>query len=163
MSVRLRNVELSDLPIFFEDQQNKLANEMAAMKPQGSEAFYQRWDRILKDSSVNAKTILFDETVAGSISCFMAENDFCIGYWVSYGFWGRGIASEAVRLMLEQVDRRPIIAHAADTNAASIRVLTKNGFVITGTRYSGETDRYCECTEVMFRLDAAAQSLGQAN
>lgn len=93
----------------------------------------------------------------------MAEDEFCIGYWVSYGFWGRGIASEAVRLMLEQTDRRPIFATAADTNVASIRVLTKNGFVITGTRHSGETDRYCECTEVLFRLDAAAQSLRQAN
>ncbi|MCC6510453.1 MAG: hypothetical protein IT423_15235 [Pirellulaceae bacterium] len=40
MSVRLRAVQQSDLPVFFRDQENTEASEMAAIKPQTSEAFY---------------------------------------------------------------------------------------------------------------------------
>lgn len=153
MSVRLRAVQQSDLPVFFRDQQNSEALKMAAIKPQASEAFYARWDQILKNPESITQTILFEETIAGSTSCFKAADEYCIGYWVSQSFWGRGIASAAVRLMLQQVPHRPLFAQVAETNLASIRVLIKNGFVITGTRNSPATDRYLACVEVLLELN----------
>lgn len=153
MSVRLRAVQPSDLPVFFRDQQNTEALAMAAIKLQTSEAFYARWDQILKDPESITKTILFEETVAGSISCFIAADEYCIGYWVSKSFWGRGIASAAVGLMLQQVPHRPLFAQVAETNLASVRVLIKNGFVITGTRHSPATDRYEVCVEILLELN----------
>lgn len=153
MSVRLRAVKQSDLPVFFRDQENTEALEMAAIKPQTSEAFYARWDQILKNPESIAKTILFEETVAGSICCFKVADEYCIGYWVSQAFWGRGIASAAVGLMLQQVPHRPLFAQVAETNLASIRVLIKNGFVITGKRRSPATDRYQACVEVLLELN----------
>ncbi len=152
MSVRLRAVEQSDLPVFFRDQESREALEMAAIKPQTSQAFYARWEQNLRNPESITKTILFEESVAGSICCFKAADEYNIGYWVSQSFWGRGIASTAVGLMLQQVAYRPLFAQVAETNLASIRVLIKNGFTITGTRYSPETDRYQPCIEVLLAL-----------
>lgn len=55
---------------------------------------------------------------------------------VSYGlgktFWGRGIATQALALFLAEVSIRPIHARVAKDNAASLRVLERNGFTISG-------------------------------
>lgn len=154
MTIRLRKVELSDLPVFFEDQNNSAANAMAAMKPQDYVAFSARWQRILQSTDTIVRTIEYNATVAGSICCFWMDGEFCLGYWVSQAFWGRGIATEAVRLMKLEVPQRPIVAYASSTNLGSIQVLHKNGFITTGQREAPETDRYLACTEISFRLDA---------
>ncbi|HXQ09392.1 MAG TPA: GNAT family N-acetyltransferase [Caulobacteraceae bacterium] len=59
-----------------------------------------------------------------------------IGYWIGRPYWGRGLATEAVRAALEWADgawasRWTIAGHFAD-NPASGRVLDKAGFLYTG-------------------------------
>jgi RimJ/RimL family protein N-acetyltransferase len=59
-----------------------------------------------------------------------------LGYWLGRPYWGRGLATEAVRAALDWADRawaqRWIVAgHFAD-NPASGRVLDKAGFLYTG-------------------------------
>lgn len=59
-----------------------------------------------------------------------------IGYWVGRPYWGRGVATEAVRGVLIWASRnwrrRALVAgHFAD-NPASGRVLEKAGFLYTG-------------------------------
>ena len=59
-----------------------------------------------------------------------------IGYWIGRPYWGRGLATEAVRAAVAWADRawsrRWVIAgHFAD-NPASGRVLDKAGFLYTG-------------------------------
>ncbi|MCG8574978.1 MAG: GNAT family N-acetyltransferase [Flavobacteriales bacterium] len=55
-----------------------------------------------------------------------------LGYWVAEPFWGKGIATGAVRKILEyafenlDVDR--VFAKAFGSNIGSQKVLTKNGF-----------------------------------
>lgn len=55
-----------------------------------------------------------------------------MGYWVGEPYWGNGIASKAVGLMLkygfETLGYRRIYAAAYDFNVKSMRVLLKNGF-----------------------------------
>ncbi|HRP31589.1 MAG TPA: GNAT family N-acetyltransferase [Agriterribacter sp.] len=56
-----------------------------------------------------------------------------LGYWVGEPFWGQGVATDAVRLMIEYVLLRfphlvRIYARVFDYNRASMRVLEKNGF-----------------------------------
>lgn len=56
-----------------------------------------------------------------------------IGYWIGEPFWNRGIATEAIRLLVEQCRRQfpdiiRIYAEVFSTNKASMRVLEKNGF-----------------------------------
>jgi RimJ/RimL family protein N-acetyltransferase len=55
-----------------------------------------------------------------------------LGYWVGEPFWNKGIASKAVRLMVDfgftQLKLIRIFAGIFDYNIASQRVLEKNGF-----------------------------------
>ncbi len=53
-------------------------------------------------------------------------------YWIGREFWGRGIASVAVRQFLESETTRPLTARVAKHNPGSIRVLEKAGFTRVG-------------------------------
>ena len=49
--------------------------------------------------------------------------------------------------------KRPLHARAARSNAGSIRVLEKCGFVLTGFEWSEETERFPACEEAIFVLE----------
>ena len=68
--------------------------------------------------------------------------------------WGRGIATRALQEFLELEATRPLYAHAASDNAASIRVLTKCGFLIVGEGREFAHGGNEETDEVELRLDA---------
>lgn len=62
-----------------------------------------------------------------------------IGYWIGEPFWRRGIATEAVKLLLEKIkiDFPEIIRVSAEIfehNKASMKVLEKNGFHLESIR-----------------------------
>lgn len=150
--VQLRPVVEADLPYFYSQQCDPIANSMAAMKQQAEDAFYARWERILNSTETLVRTILADQVVVGSISCFPLELQVCLGYWVDSCSWGRGIASQAASQILKLEPRRPIFAYVADSNSRSARILEKNGFVELGRRKSTETERYLACEEIIYRL-----------
>ena len=60
------------------------------------------------------------------------EGDREVTYWIGREDWGRGIATRALQEFLQLEAARPLYARAASDNAASIRVLTKCGFLIVG-------------------------------
>lgn len=64
-------------------------------------------------------------------------NMVTIGYLLAEPYWGRGIATEAVKLLVpflfEKVQVNRIEAEVMPPNEASKRVLLKNGFVKEGT------------------------------
>ncbi len=88
-----------------------------------------------------AFAIVCDGTLCGSISVTRQSNVHFrtgeLGYYVARTHWGRGIASEAVRQICAYVfahtDIIRIFAEPFAGNAASCRVLEKNGFVREGT------------------------------
>ena len=55
-----------------------------------------------------------------------------VGYWVGRPFWGRGVATAALRLLLDELPDRPVIAHVALDNIGSRRVLEHCGFIVVG-------------------------------
>jgi len=61
-----------------------------------------------------------------------------IGYWLGEPWWGKGIATEALRLITEHAfyyfDLVRLYAEVFETNRASMRVLEKNGFYLEGVR-----------------------------
>lgn len=85
--------------------------------------------------------IVADGGAVGGIGCvpgadierFSAE----VGYWLAREYWGRGIATDAVRLIADYAfDRLGLLRLFAlpfADNAASIRVLEKAGFAREGT------------------------------
>lgn len=77
------------------------------------------------------RTILTGEGgVAGYVTVFPRGEDRELGYWLGRAFWGRGLATAAVREMLSLVRERPLVARVSKHNAASLRVVQKNGFTI---------------------------------
>jgi RimJ/RimL family protein N-acetyltransferase len=131
-NVQLRDVQESDLAIFFEQQRDPLANQMAAFPAREQETFIAHWAKIMKDETVTLKTILFEGQVAGNLVSFVLSGEREVGYWLGREFWGKGIATRALSEFLKQVKERPLYAHVAKHNIASLHVLEKCGFTLQG-------------------------------
>lgn len=131
-NIQLRDVVEADLPVFFEHQLDPEAARMASFPSRNWEAFLAHWSKTMADDSVVLKTILFDRNVAGNMVCFDQLGEREVGYWLGREYWGKGIATRALRQFLEQIQTRPLYAHVAKQNIASRRVLEKCGFTISG-------------------------------
>jgi RimJ/RimL family protein N-acetyltransferase len=151
--IRLRNVERDDLPRMFEMQLDPESNRLAVTIPRTAEAFEAHWANVLRDPSLTAKAILLGEVLVGTVSCFQLDGQANVGYWISREHWGKGVASRALELLLLEVPTRPLYAHVATSNAASLRVLQKCGFVVERVQVSPATDRYPECEEALLVLN----------
>lgn len=152
VSVRLRRVESPDLPTLYEYQLDPEANRLAATNPRSADVFDSHWADALGDSSVIVNAIEVDDVLAGCISCFKSEGLDHVGYWIGRKFWGQGVATRALELLLAQVPLRPLHARVAVANGASLCVLQKCGFAITGYQHSPADDRYQECEEAILEL-----------
>jgi RimJ/RimL family protein N-acetyltransferase len=130
----LRNVINADLTIFFEQQTDPDANQMAAFTsrdPSDQQSFNAHWQKIMIDDTVIIRTIVFEEQVAGYILSYLDEGKPEVGYWIGKDFWGKGIATKALAEFLSSANTtRPIYARTAKDNQASKRVLEKCGFCV---------------------------------
>jgi len=129
-NVQLRNAVEADLQIFYEQQQDPEAIQMAAFPARNRDAFMAHWLKILADDSVVIKTILVNGDIAGNIVCFDQLGEREVGYWLGKEYWGKGIASQGLTQFLEYIETRPLYAHVAKHNIASRRVLEKCGFKV---------------------------------
>lgn len=84
-----------------------------------------------------------DALLAGGCGIHLKEDVYkCsaeIGYWVAEPFWGKGIATEAVKQLLEKAIPNltnvvRLYAEVFEHNKASMRVLEKNGFHLESIR-----------------------------
>jgi ribosomal-protein-alanine N-acetyltransferase len=106
-----------------------------------AQAFIQ--DMLAADSTKTfAFAIINDENKAiGSIGAFRCENIHRqtaeMGYYLAEEYWGKGIATEAVKQLaghvFNQTDIMRIFAEPFSTNRGSCRVLEKSGFQFEGT------------------------------
>src|SRR6266542_4254000 len=132
-NVQLRHVIETDLPIFFEQQLDPEATQMASFPARREDVFMAHWkNKVMADDSVQVKTILFRGEVAGNIVCFEQLGEREVGYWLGKEYWGRGIATRALEQFLKQIETRPLYAHVAKHNIGSRRVLEKCGFTVSG-------------------------------
>ena len=155
-SITLRPVMADDLPIFFEQQRDPEAVHMAAFTardPDDLEAFLSHWQRVLANETNINRTILWKGQVAGNIVCYLRDGQPEIGYWIGKEHWGRGIATQALRLFLAELEVRPLHASAARDNLASIHVLEKCGFKLSGSGRDFAAARGEEIEEAYFVLE----------
>lgn len=125
----LRDVIESDLPVFFEHQRDPEATRMADFPARDREAFDAHWQKVLANDELVAKTIVFEGQVAGNIGSWEQDGRRLVGYWVGREFWGKGLATQALAELIDELGTRPLYAYVAKTNLGSIRVLEKCGFV----------------------------------
>ena len=146
--IRLRAVEDADLPIFFAHQEDPVAAAMASFPTRDREAFFHHWAEIRADPTNITRTILADRVVVGDIVSWLERGQREVGYWVGRTSWGRGYATAALLLLLEEIGERPIFAHVALDNTGSRRVLEHCGFTRVGEALADDGVR-----EWIFRLD----------
>ena len=134
----LRDVQDDDLPILFEHQWDPAAHRMAAFPPRERDAFLAHWrTRILAETTSCKRTIVVDESVVGNVVSWSDDGKRFVGYWIGREYWGRGIATAALRAFLREEPIRPLHAHVAVPNVGSIRVLEKCGFRRIGSSQMG--------------------------
>lgn len=157
LDVQLRPVIDSDLPLLFANQSDPEANYMAAYSnrdPSDRAAFDAFWQRIRADETVIVRTVLVDGVAVGYVTHFELFGDPAVAYWIGKAYWGRGIATRALGLLLAEVPTRPLFARAAKDNIGSVRVLQKCGFAIIGEEHSFAEIRGEVIDELILRLDA---------
>lgn len=156
MKITLRDTESSDLELLFNFQLDAEARYSAAFMAENSTdkaAYLEKWMRFLNDPTVTAQTILVDGNIVGSLGKYLMEGEAEITYWLDRAFWGKGIASAAVKDFLATERVRPIYGHVAHDNLSSQKVLEKCGFVKVGSGSEFSTVRQVEVAEYIYRLD----------
>ncbi len=155
-TITLRPIQPGDLEVFFHNQLDPVANQMAAFTskdPTDRAAFDAHWEKIIADETVFNRTILVDGQVVGSVLKYEMMGDSEVSYWIDRQFWGQGITTTALLLFLEELTTRPLYGRAAADNLGSIRVLEKCGFQKIGVEHGFANARGEEIEEVVFRLD----------
>ncbi len=154
--VTLRATRAGDLDALFAFEQHEEAVHMAAFTapdPADRAAFDARWQRLIDDPAVDARTIRADGAIVGSVARWFDAGTPEITYWIDPVHWGKGIATRAMRLFLDALHERPVRARVAADNAGSIAVLEKVGFRQVGVEASFANARSVEIEERIYRLD----------
>ena len=154
----LREAIAEDLDFFFQNQLDPDANWMAAFTakdPADREAFDRHWSRIMADDAIIIRTILYEGQVAGSVLSYLQSGERDVSYWLGREYWSKGIATQALAQYLELVKVRPMYARAARDNVASLRVLEKCGFSVTGFEKGYANARGEEIEEANLKLESA--------
>jgi RimJ/RimL family protein N-acetyltransferase len=152
----LREVVEDDLPLFFDFQLDPEANYMAAFTakdPTDREAFTANWNKIIADPTTINRTIVCDGQVVGSVSSYEESGKPEVTYWIGRAYWGKGIATRALRAFLAQVNTtRPMYARVAQDNLGSRRILEKCGFQVMGETKGFANARGREIEELLLVL-----------
>ncbi|TMM56976.1 GNAT family N-acetyltransferase [Maribacter algarum] len=91
-----------------------------------------------KDNYIFAMRLKDTHAFVGGIGLTLdiQNNRAELGYWLAEGYWNRGLTTEAVQAILqfgfEELNLNKIIAVYITTNAASGKVMIKNGMVKEG-------------------------------
>ena len=155
LDIKLRPTEISDLNNLFQFQLDKEGGYLAAFMPKDptdKSAYINKQTKLLNDPTVNNQTIIFDNTIVGSIAKFVMEGDTEITYWIDRKFWGQGIATTALNAFLKIELTRPIYGRVAFDNLGSQKVLKKCGFIKIGTYKGFANARQTEIEEFIYKL-----------
>ncbi|HEY2348295.1 MAG TPA: GNAT family N-acetyltransferase [Puia sp.] len=153
--IKLRLTEPVDLEVLFQIQLDKEAIYMAAFTPKDNankDAYIEKFTRFLADPTIHNRTIWIDDKIAGSIAKFVMEGNTEITYWIDRNYWGKGIATAALKEFLSLETSRPILARAAFDNIGSQKVLEKCGFVKIGKDKGFANARQAETEEFIYKL-----------
>ncbi len=151
----LTETKIEDLNLFFEFQTDKEAIYLAAFTskdPNDKTAYIEKMSRHLADPSINNKTILVNNEIAGSIAKFILEGEAEITYWIDRKYWGQGIGTTALKEFLKVELTRPLYARVAFDNYGSQKVLERCGFVKTGKDKGFANARQEEIEEFIYKL-----------
>lgn len=153
--IELRPVEDDDLDAVFEMMRDPEAISMAAFTakdPDDRDAFDAWIARQRASEDVDFFVVTENGGFAGTAGVFTVDGDREVTYWIARHAWGRGVATEALRLLVSREPTRPLFARAAAHNAASIAVLERNGFTEVSRNVDFAPGLGREVEEIVFTL-----------
>lgn len=160
LNIVLREVEDADLHAFYSYLQDPQAQAMASSSVEDGtdpQAFDAYWARLRRSPTAVVRTIARAEDpehgVVGHIERFDDEERPYVRYWVDRELWGRGIATAALRMFLDDVvTERPLFARQTRSNEASLVVLKRNGFKLVGQDTGYDAMRGRMLDDIILRL-----------
>jgi ribosomal-protein-alanine N-acetyltransferase len=151
----LRKTEIIDLEYFFIFQLDNEANYLAAFTsedPTDKTAYLQKYIKLLNDRTINMQTIIVENTIAGSVAKFEMKGEAEVTYWIDKKFWGKGVATKALKNLLKNENTRPIFGRVAFDNFGSQKVLEKCNFAKIGRDKGFANARQAEIEEFIYKL-----------
>ena len=165
MDVTLREVRDDDLPVFYAQSNDPEGIRMAAFtaKDPADRAWFEaHWAQIRQDPAIVARTVVGENgEIVGNAAVYGPPEEREVTYWIGREYWGRGAATAALRGLLGVVAERPLRGRAAADNGASLRVLEKCGFVVTGRERGFANARGEEIDEVVLILVGGTDDSGR--
>jgi RimJ/RimL family protein N-acetyltransferase len=154
-TVALRPLRDSDLDAIFEQMRDPSSVQMAAFTiedPNDRTAFNSHMARVMSSPDTTVRAVTGDGRLVGTIGSFVFEGMTEVTYWIDRSSWGQGFATNALKLLLQEVPVRPLRARVASDNIGSLRVLQKTGFRFVGTEVSYAPARGAEIEETLLEL-----------
>jgi RimJ/RimL family protein N-acetyltransferase len=161
MRCELRELRDEDLEVLFGQWADPVAAHMAAFTaPDHMDrgAFEHRWSRLRADETVMNRVIVVEGEVAGTIGSWGGAGEREVTYWIGRSYWGKGVATCALKAFLTVDPSRPLHARIAHDNVASRRVLEKCGFRAIATDRGFAEARSREIEEIVLRLEEGPPS-----
>ncbi|MFF2631303.1 GNAT family N-acetyltransferase [Microbacterium sp. NPDC058021] len=153
--VELRPLDDDDLDAVFEMMRDRdaVAKEAFTADDPDDRAAFDAW--IARERAADDVTLLVvteNGGFAGTAAAFTVGEDREVSFWIARHAWGRGVATEALRLLVSREPIRPLFARVAAHNAAAIAVLQRNGFaeIASDSAYAPGVGR--EVEELIYAL-----------
>lgn len=156
--IELRPLDDDDLDAVFEMMRDREAIAMAAFTAQDPDdrAAFDAWiARERAAADVLCLVVTENSGFAGTAAAFTVEGDREVSFWLARHAWGRGVATEALRLLISREPIRPLYARTAAHNAAAIAVLNKVGFTEVSRNVEVAPGVGREIEEIVFTLPPA--------
>lgn len=139
----LKKIDEKDLDALFAIYDNDRVFEYCGILPKHNKETVRKmighFERDFQKRTRIKWGIFINEELVGIIEAFDFNQKVCmvtIGYYLAETCWGRGIATEAVKLLVEflllKADANRIQAEVMPQNENSKKVLLKNGFIKEG-------------------------------
>jgi len=152
----LKPTKEEDLEQLFLNQADEEYNIMAAFtseNPNDKEAYIEKWTKIIHNPEINMQSIFIDDVLIGSVLYFEMMGEVNVSYGIERQFWGKGFGKKALKLFLEQVEKRPLHGRVAFDNFGSQNVLEYCGFKKIEKEFGFAQARNKEIEEWVYRLD----------
>lgn len=156
MKIELRERTEETVAIYFEKAQDAEIKKVLPQKAQTLEEALEDYHQTLKaDATSYGRTIYAEGVYVGDIWCYCINKSDEPNAMLSYcifekEYWNRGVATQAVKLFLEETIAKfqleTVGAFTYASNMASIGVLEKNGFqLIEEFEENGIASQYFQC------------------
>jgi RimJ/RimL family protein N-acetyltransferase len=157
MSVTLRPLVDEDADFVFDMLRDPVAVHMVGATSTADpddRTWFDGWFAEFRFSpDVRSFAVLEAEELAGVVAVYNIPAAPEVTFWIDRGFWGRGIGSRSLALLLEEVPDRPLLAGTLVDNLGSLAVLRHNGFREIGRERILARGRGLEVESVRLRLD----------